>query len=240
MATVTLSSGKSLPSPFDYGGASLTLSQLSTEEQRVFVRDFNGLLGTDDSVERKIFDDRKDFIEVAIMAIKNWLKDPTFEGIYPSDTALGMCLIRPIQIGDTTGTPDGKTTWTETIAVAHTYQAWIGASAADRWIVGGTSGDHSAGLGGLCMIGVKSLHINPKVSEIKIWNDRNERVPVDVRDLVLGDNVNQVSIVPVPGEILLPQSELYAELAGDITGVDYFAPVGLAIGKGTLLKRQIF
>jgi len=240
MANVTLSSGKSLPSPFDYGGASLALSQLTTEEQRVFLRDFNGLLGTDDSVERKIFEDRKDFIEVAIMAIKNWLKDPTFEGIYPSDTSLGMCLIRPIQIGDTTATPDGKTTWTETVAAAHTYQAWIGATTGDRWIVGGTSGDHSAGYGGLCMIGVKSLHINPKISEIKIWNDRNERVPVDVRDLVLGDNVNQVSIVPIPGEILLPQSELYAELAGDLTGVDYFAPVGLAIGKGTLLKRQTF
>lgn len=240
MAQYQLSSGTPIASPFEYGGAKLTLSELNPEEKAIFNRHFQGLLGTDDSVERKLFEDRKDFIEVAIMAIKNWLKDPHFEGIYPSDTGLGMAIIRPIQIGDTTATPDGKTTWTETIAVAATYQHWIGNTTGDRWIVGGTSGDHSAGLGGLVMIGVKSLHINPKVSEIKIWNDRNERVPVDTRSIVLGDNVNQVSIVPIPGEILLPQSELYAELAGDLTGVDYFAPIGLAIGKGVLLKRQTF
>jgi hypothetical protein len=226
--------------PFYYQGAQLTLSELKPDEKAVFNRDFNGLLGTDDSVERKLFMDRKNFFEVAVMAIKNSLKDPTFEGIYPSDSGLGMCIIRPIQVGSTANPPIGKTNWTETVAVADTYQAWIGNTVNNRFIVGGIAGNATAQYGGLAFIGVKSLNINPKVSEIKIWNDRNERVPVDTRDIVLGDNVNQVSVVPIPGEIFLPLGEIYAELAGDITGVDYFAPVGLCIGKGLLLKRETY
>lgn len=237
---IKLSDGSVVESTFKYGGSSYTLTQLDSEEQAAFNTHFKGLLGTDDSQIRKLLEDRKKFIEIAVSAVKNNLDNPRFEGIYPSDSAFGFTMLRPIHIGDTTATPDGKTTWTETVASASTHQAWIGASASDPFLVGGISGNLSAGWGGVVIIGVKSTHINPKVSEVKLWNNRNERVPVDTRDIVLGDNTNQVSVLPIPGEIFLPGDGMYATLAGDVTGTDYFAPIGLLIGYGKLLKRTTF
>ena len=224
----------------EYMGSSYTTVSLDDKEDAVFEQHFKGVLGTDDSQIRKLLEDRKDFIKFAVSTIKNSLDNPRFEGLYPSDSAFGMTMLRPIHIGDTSSTPEGKSTWTETVAAASTHQAWVGASAADPYLIGGISGNLSAGWGGLVIIGVKSTHINPKVSEIKMWNNRNERVPVDTRDIVLGDNTNQVSVLPIPGEVYLPGDSMYATLAGDVTGTDYFAPIGLLIGYGKLLKRTTF
>lgn len=242
--TFSLSAGSRMgqvTSPFDWGGARLQLSELDNAEKNRFAMQFEGLIGTDDSVIRAIFKDRKDIIEIGIMAIKQALNDPTFEGIYPSDQGLGISLIRPMHVGDTTATPDGKTSWSTTIATANTRQAWIGASAADPFIVGGYSGDLSAGWAGLITIGVESLSLTQVINEIKFWNDRNERVPINLEDITLGDNTNQVSVFPIPTEIYLPKSSMFAQINGvTSTATEYFKLMGLAVGYGRLLKRQTF
>lgn len=240
--TMTLSSGISIPSPFKWMGVSYPLDELDAEEEDVFRTQFEGLLGTADSVVRAMFRDRKDFCEIGIMAIKSAIKgNPTFAGIYPSDNELGMSLIRPMHVGDTTATPDGKTSWAETITTANTRQAWIGASTSDPFLVGGYSGDLAAGWGGLVIIGVGSLSLTSVVNEIKLWNDREERVPVNVEDLLLGDNTNQVKVYPIPTELYMPASSMYGELNGITTGAtEYFKLYGLTVALGKLLKRQTF
>lgn len=237
----TLSSGTGITSPFDWGGARLQLSELDVVEKKLFSTQLEGLVGTDDSVVRAIFRDRKDIIEAAIMSIKQSLNDPTYEGIYPSDTGLGISLIRPMHVGDTSATPDGKTSWSETITAGNTRQAWIGASAADPFIVGGYSGDLSAGWGGLVLIGVESLSLTQVINEVKFWNDREERVPVNIEDMLLGDNTNQVPVFPISTEIYQPKSSMWAQLNGITTGAtEYFKLIGLAVCLGKLLKRQTF
>jgi hypothetical protein len=241
MATITLSSGTIVSNPFEWGGARYTLTELNDVEKKTFLTQFDGLVGTDDSVIRHLFDDRKNMIEIGICAIKNYLNDVQFEGIYPSDGALGMALIRPMFVGDTTSTPDGKTSWSESITTANTRQAWIGASTSDPFLVGGYSGNLAAGWGGLVLLGVGSLSLTQVINEIKLWNDRNERVPVNIEDIVLGDNTNQVPVYPIPTEIYLPGSSMYATLNGVTTGAtEYFKLLGVAIGYGKLLKRNTF
>ena len=237
--SMTLSSGKSVTSPFNWGGASYPLTDLDAEEQDTFRTEFEGLLGTQDSVIRNLFRDRKDFMEIGVMAIKQALNDPRFEGIYPSDPGMGISLIRPMHVGDTSNA--GKTSWSETIATANTRQAWIGTSSSSPFTVGGYTSDASAGWGGVIIIGVASLSLTQVVNEIKFWNDRNERVPVNVEDIGLGDNTNQVPVYPVPTELYLPKTSMYAELNGVTTSaVEYFKVIGLACGLGKLLKRTTY
>ncbi len=241
MATITLSSGKVVPNPFEWGGSRYTLTELNDNEKQIYKTQFDGLVGTDDSVVRHLFDDRKDLIEIGICAIKNYLNDVPFEGMYPADGSLGMALIRPMFVGDTTATPDGKTSWSETITTANTRQAWIGASTSDPFLVGGYSGNQAAGWGGLVLLGVASLSLTQVINEIKFWNDRNERVPVNVEDIVLGDNTNQIPVYPIPTEIYLPNSTMYATLNGVTTGAtEYFKLVGVAVAYGKLLKRNTY
>jgi len=244
MTMVTLSPGSkrgSVSSPLQWRGKSLELSQLSPDEQKTFVTEFEGLIGTDDSVMRALFRDRRDEIEAGIMAIKQTLNDPTFQGTYPDDQGLGICQIRPMHVGDTSATPDGKTNWSETITTGDTKQAWIGASSSDQFLVGGYSGDQAAAWGGLIIIGVASKSLTQSMRNIKFWNDRLERVPINIEDYVLRDNTNQVPVLPIPTEVYLPGSGMYAELTGVTTSaVEKFKLVGLAVGLGKLLKRDTY
>lgn len=239
--TMTLSSGQSVETPFKWLGVNYQLTELDPIEEQVFKTQFEGLLGTADSGVRAMFRDRKDFCEIGVMAIKQALNSPRFEGIYPSDPSLGFSMIRPMHVGDTTATPEGKTSWSETIAAADTRQAWVGASSSDQFLVGGYTGDLNAGWGGMIVLGVGSLSLTQVMNEVKFWNDRLERVPINIEDMALGDNTNQVPIYPIPTEIFLPKSGMYAELNGVTTGaVEYFKIYGLAVGLGKLLKRQTF
>ena len=199
------------------------------------------MIGTDDAVVRHLFNDRKDMIEVAVCAIKNYLNNIAYEGIDPSDGGIGISLLRPMFVGDTTATPDGKTSWSETITTANTRQAWIGASTGDPFIVGGYSGNQAAGWGGLCILGVESLSLTQVINEVQFWNGREQRVPFNVEDIVIGDNTNQVPVFPMKTEIYLPQASMYAQLNGITTGAtEYFKLIGVAIGKGILLKRTTY
>jgi hypothetical protein len=241
MASITLSSGKTVQNPFEWGGTRYSLTELSAVEKQTFTTQFDGLVGTDDSVVRHIFDDRKDMIEIGICAVKNSLNNPPFEGIYPSDSGLGMALLRPMFVGDTTSTPDGKTSWSTTITTALTRQAWIGASASDPFLVGGYSGNLAAAWGGLVLLGVGSLSLTQVINEVKFWNDRNERVPVNIEDISLADNTNQIPVYPIPTEIYLPGSGMYATINGVTTSaVEDFKLIGVCIGLGKLLKRTTF
>lgn len=240
--SVQLSSGVEIETPFKWLGVKYPLAELKPEEEEIFTTQFEGLLGTVDSVVRNMFRDRKDFIEIGIMAIKAAMSgSPEFTGIYPNDNELGMALIRPMHVGATDSSPEGKTSWSETVTAANTRQAWMGASTSDMFTVGGYASDKTAGWGGLIMLGVGSLSLTQVINEIKFWNDREERVPVNVEDISLGDNINQVPVYPIPTEIYLPKSGMYAELNGVTTGVtEYFKIYGLTIGLGKLLKRTTF
>lgn len=240
--SMILSSAMPVTSPFKWLGVSYPLEELDTEEEEIFKTQFEGLFGTADSVVRAMFRDRKDFIEIGIMAIKAAMSgNPAFTGIYPNDNEIGMAPIRPMHIGATDTSPEGKTSWSETITTANTRQSWIGYSTSDMFTVGGYADDKTAGWGGLILLGVGSLSLTSVVNEIKFWNNREERVPVSVEDMLLGDNTNQVKVYPIPTEIYLPKSGIFAQLNGVTTGAtEYFKLYGLCIGIGKLLKRQTY
>jgi len=246
--SMILSNGKPVMSPFEWMGVKYQLEPLTGPaeqpgtEQYIFRSQFENLLGPKTSVVRQMFVDRMEFCEIGIMAIKSAIQgSPAFNGIYPGDGELGMAPIRPMHVGDTTSTPDGKTSWAETITTANTRQAWIGASANDPFLVGGYSGELSAGWGGLIVLGVGSLSLTSVINELKFYNDREERVPFSIEDMALGDNVNQVPVYDIPTELYMPASSMYTELNGTTTGAtENFKIFGLCVGTGKLLKRQTF
>lgn len=233
MTTIQLSSGKTLREDvFRLYGAQYKLTQLTPGEQAAFKSNFN-LLGTQDSVERMILNERKDLIEISVMAIKNSLNDPLFAGMSPSDSELGMQLIRPGHVGFNT-----TETWVLAASSSTAYTDWVGSSGTPHK-VGGTTTDTSKGEAGLCWCYVRDFATNPIVRELKLKVNREEHVVDDIRAISLGDNVNQVPILPIGFGLALPKDELYFKFKTDVaSGAIELALGGVCIGLGKHLKNE--
>ena len=66
---------------------------------------------------------------------------------------------------------------------------------------------------------------------------RVDLIPEEVADILLGDNVNGVSVFPIPTKIVLPEDELRLNLTG-LAGTEFLKLGGLVVGLGRLLKAE--
>ena len=70
MGYITLSSGKRVKNPYLLGEREVKLLRLSKEEKRLFSLQFNEIFKTKDKKLRKLYNGRKDLMEIGICAIK--------------------------------------------------------------------------------------------------------------------------------------------------------------------------
>jgi len=212
-------------------GLSYPVSPLDSEEMAVFEAQFDKLFGMNDSVERELFQDRRDVILGAIKAIKYKLNGPRFNGWNAGDQELGWSAIRPghIRRNNVIGT-----VWLETFAAAGTWQRWYDSAAGVGYVAPYAAGQ--------VILGIESLpfltSVQPLVSATRWEIDRQVLVPFDVRGITIGDNARQVPIYPHPTILILPRSTVLSRIVSDITGNDYIRPVGLTIGLGKFIKVE--
>lgn len=213
-------------------GQTFSKSPLDGEEMEVFEAQFDKLFGMNDSVERELFQDRKDVILEAVKAIKYKLQGPRFTGWNPADSELGWSAIFP---GHTRTNNVINTNWLVTFAVAAVWQRWLDGGAATTAYVA----PYAAGQVILGMMSLPYLtSVQPLLAAARWEIDRQVLVPFDLRPIALGDNSRQVAIYPHPTILILPRAGVIGRLVSEVAGVDYVRPVGLTIGLGKFIKVE--
>jgi hypothetical protein len=208
-------------------GIKLPETQLTTEELDIFHRQIRQLVGTVDSVERRIILDNIETIIAGIQAIKHKLNNPYFAGLNPHDAEIGMSLIRP---GHVKSEDKPRTNWS--IKLNEGYQDWLFGAPGQPFIVGD---DH-----GIIALYIKSFAVEPKISEMIIKFGRIELIPIDVRSIVFGDNENHVKITPIPPILVMPKEGLHIRISADKAGNDELALGGITAGLGRYLRKESY
>lgn len=208
-------------------GTDFKLAELDDNEQEVFDSQYKTLIGTTDSVERLILEERRATVINGIRAIKYDLDDPAFAGLNPSDSELGFGFIRPTHV-KVTGTQ--LTAWGTSVTTS--WAQWLGSATA------GTGYAISADAG-MVLLYLKSLTSpQPFLSAINLKIGRTQLVPIDVRSLQIGDNVNGVAIYPIPTIYAIARQELLIRIIADVAGTDYIVPGGFTVALGKFLKSE--
>lgn len=226
MRVATLSSvGKS---EINLYGQKYTLASLDSEELAIFEDNFNNLLATTDSQVRRILEERADTILAGVMAIKEKLERRKFRGMNPGDMEIGMGFIRP---GFTIHASSIRTDWNVTLTGMGTFDNFLDESAG----VGFTLSKDFFGL--IITHLVSQVTPEPFVRAVHFQIGRINLIPEEVSDIILGDNLNGVSIFPIPTKFALPGDQLLVTAEGH-AGTEYLKLGGLVIGLGRLLKEE--
>jgi len=202
---------------------------LSADELEIFKAQFATLLAGPGSEERRIQLDRIPAYVVGLRCIKYELGNMAFTGMNPEDTELGFGHIRPAFMLSGLGAAVSRSTWSQ--AYANTlFTDYIFEPAGTAQTLGDSFG--------LIITHVMSLRTpTPFTAEMKWTAGRTGvMIPIDVRALRIGDNVNGVAVIPIPTIIAKPKSTLYCQTRCDILGTDHLAVRGLVVGLGRATK----
>lgn len=206
-------------------GQAYNLSPMDAAELKIFNDQFIRLLGTTDSVHRRILMERREAILNGIMAIKYKLNDAKFRGINPGDGELGMSLPRwPFyKYNDSE-----LTNWDTTVAA--TWGRWMDKSDGTGYPLGEDWGYIITHLTSL-------VTPEPLVRQVRFEIGRNILVPYDVSNIILGDNENRVAHWPIPTMYVLPEDTFLSKHIG-VAGTEKLIPGGLVVGLGRALKVE--
>jgi len=226
-------------------GETYTLAGMDAEEIAYYDRQFDALIGTTDSVLREILGERKDAIFQGVRAIKSKLNDPKFRGLNPRDTEMGFSLIRPghVKGGDRgfvtlnqlmDGTAMG---WRQWYASALVWRDWLAGAANAGFLL---SEDH-----GLIITHLTSYNSpTPYTAAVNFTFGRTQLVPIDIQDMMLGDNETNVAHYPVPTIVCLPESNVLARTVAHDSlrlateRIDYLRLGGFTAGLGRFLAVE--
>ena len=211
----------------DMYGQTFTMASLDSQEQGFLEDNFNKLLSTTDSQVRRIFEERADTIVAGIMAIKEKLERRKFRGMNPSDAEIGIGFIRP---GYTKSNNVINTTWGIALTGMGTWDRWLDSAATAGY---GLSED----FGLIVTHFVSEVTPTPFVRTAHFIIGRQDLIPEDVSDIVLGDNENGVAVFPIPTKVVLPEDELRVRLEGQ-TGAEVLRLGGLVVGLGRFIKTE--
>lgn len=205
---------------------------LSGDELEIFKAQFATLLAGPGSEERKIQLDRISAYVTGLRCIKYELGGMAFTGMNPEDTEVGFGHIRPVFLqanAPGVAAAVSRTTWTQPYAVATFID----------YIMNGTGAPQTLGDSfGLIITHVMSLRTPTPFTAEMSWvaGRTGVMIPIDVRALRIGDNVNGVAVMPIPTIISKPKSTLRCETQCDILGTDHLAVRGLVVGLGRAVK----
>lgn len=211
----------------------LTLGSLDIEELETFKAQFGALLAAPGSEERRVMLDRLSAYVIGLRAIKHELDNVKFRGLNPEDTELGFGHIRP---QFTRANAAYRRNWNQLFVAAATWYDWF-------WETAGNA--HNIGQDfGLVITHLKSLVTpTPYMSECRFVVGRTGiLIPIDTRNLIVGDNENQVSLVPCPTMVLKPRSTFYGRCETDTGGVgqtDQISLGGIIVGLGRALRQEV-
>jgi len=205
------------------------LHPLDAQELAIFNAQFPTLLAAPTSITRQIQLQRVEAYVSAIRAIKQALNGIAFRGLNPTDTELGFQPIRP-QFTHDPATATYRANWREPGVVAATWTAFIGDGAAASYALPREFG--------IVVTHLTSLVTpTPLVSEMQTDMGRTNLVPINLRDMVIGDNLNGVSVYPIPTLLLLPDDTWFMRILSDSGGNLDLQPGGLVIGLGRRLNE---
>ena len=231
MINITLAAANAAPN-FKLYGEDHHCATLDQDEIEFFNAQFNELLGTSDSVLRKILEARVSLVLNGVRAIKYKLNGAFFRGFNPSDSELGWGFIRPEFVkGDNDGGAwDAELTdWNQTLTGMGTWDAWLGATATTPFLL---SEEH-----GLILTHLTSqVSPAPFVRGVRFWVGREQLIPYEVSDILLGDNEHGIPHFPIPSMIVLPEGQLRASMTG-VAGTEYLKLGGFVVGLGRRLKE---
>lgn len=204
---------------------------MTEDELTIFKDQFATLLAGPGSEERKIQLDRINTYVLGLRAIKHELGDMAFVGMNPEDTELGFGHIRPVflQANIPAAPAVGRTTWA---------QAYAGTAYIDYVMNGAGASQIIGDSFGLIITHTMSL-LTPVPFTVEMsWiaGRTGVMIPIDVRALRIGDNINGVAVIPIPTIIATPKSTLYCQTRCDNLGTDELAVRGLAVGLGRALR----
>lgn len=226
-------------------GETYTLSGMDETEIKYYDRQFDALVGTTDSVLRAILGERKDTVFQGIRAIKSKLENRKFRGLNPRDTEIGFSLIRPghVKGGDRgfatlnalmDGTSMGWRMW---YASAVVWDDWLASAANTGFLL---SEDH-----GLIITHLSSYNSpTPYTAAVRFTFGRTQLVPIDVQDMMLGDNETNVAHFPIPTIVCLPETSLLARTVSHDSlrlateRIDYLRLGGFTVGLGRFLSVE--
>ena len=214
-------------SEFILYGQTYSMAALDSDEQSIFQDNFNKLLGTTDSLVRKILEERADTILAGVMAIKEKLESRKFSGMNPGDMEIGMAFIRP---GFTIYNSSIRTDWNLTLTGMGTFDRFLDESATTGFVL-------SKDFGLIITHLVSQVTPDPLVRAVHFKIGRIDLIPEEVSDILLGDNLNGVAIYPVPTKLVLPEDQLQVKVEGH-AGSEYLKIGGLVVGLGRLLKDE--
>jgi hypothetical protein len=221
-----------MPEKFKLYDRDYELADLDSDEMSYFNQQLETLFGTDDSVERQIIMDRKDWILAAVRAVKAAIpQHPTFKGVNAGDTELGFSPIRPVHTKRGDGVGATRDTWDHAVS-AETWADWLCSST-------GNVGYLLDKRMGQIILYLKSyLSPTPLASEVQFSIGRTKFLPYDFRSMRLGDNKHGMAIYPLPTMFVMPSTDqLFADLFADVAGTENLALGGLSIGLGAFLKE---
>ena len=204
---------------------------LSADELEVFKAQFATLLAGPGSEERRIQLDRIPAYVMGLRSIKYELGGMAFTGMMPEDTELGFGHIRPAFLkANAAATPaNSRVTWSE---------VYVGTAFTDYIFDGAGLPMTQGNSVGLIITHVMSLRTPTPFTAEMSWTvgRTGVMIPIDVRALRIGDNVNGVAVIPIPTIISKPKSTLYCQTRCDILGTDHLAVRGLVVGLGRATK----
>ncbi|KKL28290.1 hypothetical protein LCGC14_2376610, partial [marine sediment metagenome] len=146
-----------------------------------------------------------DALQVAgIMAIKEKLERRKFRGMNPSDAEIGIGFIRP---GHTKSADVINTSWSIALTAVGTWDRWLDSAATSGYAL-------PEDFGLIITHFVSEVTPTPFVRTAHFIIGRQDLIPEDVSDIVLGDNENGVAVFPIPTKIVLPEDELRVRLEG--------------------------
>jgi len=207
------------------------LAPLDDEELEIFNSQFPTLLAAPTSITRQIQLQRIDAYMTAIRAIKQALNGIAFRGLNPQDTELGFQPIRPQFTHDPT-TVVYRVNWVEPAVVAAAWTPFIGDGVATPYALPREFG--------IVVTHLTSLVTpTPLISEMQTNMGRINLVPINLRDMAIGDNLNGVAVYPIPTMILLPDDNWYMQVMSDVGGNLEVQPGGLVIGLGRRLNEVV-
>lgn len=204
------------------------LAPLDKEELDIFNAQFPTLLAAPTSITREIQVQRVAAYLSAIKAVKKALNGVAFRGLNPTDTELGFQPIRP-QFTHDPDTSTYRVNWRE-LAVAATWRDFIGDAASAPYTLGDDFG--------IVVTHLTSLVTpTPFISEMQTDMGRTRLVPMSLRDIQVGDNINGVAVYPIPTLLLLPKATWYMRVMCDVGGTMDLQPGGFVIGLGRVLNE---
>lgn len=209
------------------------LAPLDKTEVEIFNAQFPTLLAAPTSITREIQLQRIEAYIGAIRAIKQALNGIAFRGLNPTDTELGFQPIRP-QFTHDPDTSAYRVNWNEP-ALINTWTEFIGDGVGAAAVGYALPADF-----GMVVTHLTSLVTPaPFISEMQTDMGRTHLVPFNLRDMLIGDNINGVSVYPIPTLLLLPRDTWFMQIMCDVAGTVNLQPGGFVIGLGRRLNETV-